>query len=563
MDYKIVHQDFKNADQTVFEALYEASKRYKDNYAIGFMGRDISYTDLVKGVEKTALALIEAGVKQGDAVTFMLPNCPQAVMVYYAISRIGAVSNMIHTMSSSENIAFYMNKAKSRFIVMLDTLYPKIKEATEKLNHDITVIYTSIADEMPAITKIGYKLKTMKNKPEKITDPNAVSLKDLLKKSKGGKLPEITYEKDRLSTIFYSGGSTGTPKGICLSDYNMNSLGIQVANSVGYKVHPGQKFLAAMPLFHGFGLGVGIHAFMLNGSQSVLVPQFTLDAYVKTMLKEKTNMMAIVPTMLEAFLHTDAFDGKDLSFLMGIYCGADAASPDLQKRVNAFLKEHNCKEVVREGFGLTEAVTACILNPRENVKIGSVGVPMGETKVRIVKPGTFEDVAVGGNGEMIICGPSVMMGYLDEPEETAKTLRKDIDGKIWLFTGDMCKKDEDGYIYYIQRIKRMIITGGYNVYPTQVEAVVNDCESVKASCVVGVKDKLMGQTVAACVVLEKDADEKKARTEIMKSCKHRLEGYAVPSKIEFLTELPLTNMGKIDFTTVEKIQNEKAGKTNA
>lgn len=563
MDYKIVYQDFKNPNQTVFDALYEASERYKDNYAIGFMGKNISYTDLVAGVEKTARALVEAGVKQGDTVTFMLPNCPQAVMVYYAISRIGAVSNMIHTLSSPENIAFYMNKAKSRHIVMLDTLYPKIKAATEKLNNDITVIYTSIADEMAPIMKMGYKLKTMKNKPEKIVASNAISLKELMKKSGNRKLPEITYEKDRVATIFYSGGSTGIPKGICLSDYNMNSLGIQVANSVGYRVHPGQKFLAAMPLFHGFGLGVGIHAFMLNGSQSILVPQFTLDAYVKTMLKEKTNMMAIVPTMLEAILRTNAFDGKDLSFLKGIYCGADAASPDLLKRINAFLKEHNCKEVVREGFGLTETVTACILNPIENVKIGSVGIPMGETKVRIVKPGTFEDVGIMENGEMIISGPSVMMGYLDEPEETAKALRKDKDGKIWLFTGDMCKKDEDGYVYFVQRIKRMIITGGYNVYPTQVEAVINDCECVKASCVVGVKDKLMGQVVVACVVPQKDVDEKKARAEIIKSCKQRLEEYAVPSKIEFLTELPLTNMGKIDFTTMEKIQNEKAGKANA
>lgn len=564
MEYKTVYQDFKKADQTVFEALYEASLRYKDNYAIGFMGRNISYTDLVAGVEKTAKALVEAGVKPGDAVTFMMPNCPQGVMVYYAISRIGAVANMIHTLSSPENIAFYMNKAKSRYIVILDSLYPKIKEATEKLNDkNITVIYTSISDEMSPVMKIGYKLKTMKNKPEKITAPNAVRLKDLIKKSGNRKLPEITYEKDRLSTILYSGGSSGRPKGICLSDYNMNALGIQVANSVGYRVEPGQKFLAAMPLFHGFGLGVGIHAFMLNGSQSILVPQFTLDAYVKTMLKEKTNMMAIVPTMLEAILRTDAFDGKDLSFLMGIYCGADSASPDLQRRVNAFLKEHNCKEVVREGFGLTESVTACTLNPRENVKLGSVGIPMGETKVRIVKPGTFEDVGIMENGEMIINGPSVMMGYLDEPEETAKTLRRDADGKIWLFTGDMCKMDEEGYIYYVQRIKRMIITSGYNVYPTQVEAVINDCESVKTSCVVGVKDKLLGQTVVACVVLQKDADEKSARAEIMKSCKQRLEEYAVPSKIEFLAELPLTNMGKIDFTTMEKIQNEKAGKTHA
>ena len=167
------------------------------------------------------------------------------------------------------------------------------------------------------------------------------------------------------------------------------------------------------------------------------------------------------------------------------------------------------------------------------------------------------------NGELIISGPTVMLGYLDEPEETAKTLRKDKDGKTWLFTGDICKIDEDGYIFFIQRLKRLIITGGFNVYPTQVERVINDCSCVESSCVVGIKDKLMGQTVAACVVLKEGADIRAARSEIMKSCHERLEAYAVPSKIEVVKELPLTNMGKIDFTAVEKMQNEKAGKTNA
>ena len=561
MEYKQVKQDIENAETTVFGVLTDACERYKDAPAIGFFGKSFSYRELVKKTEETAGALLEAGVKEGDAVTFMLPNCPQAVMVYYAINRIGAVANMIHTLSSPQNIVFYLNKAHSRFIVTLDSLYPKVKEACANADEPVTVIYTSVSDEMPAVTKIGYKIKTRKTKPAAIEDANAVSLKTLLSKGSGRTLPPVKYEKDRVSAIFYSGGSTGTPKGICLSDYNINSLAIQTANGVGHRI-PGTKFLSAMPLFHGFGLGVGIHTFMNAGAQCILVPQFTLDAYVKTLLKEKTNMLAIVPSLLEAFLRSDAFDGVDLSFLMGIFAGGDATPPDLQERVNAFFKAHNCKEVVREGYGLTETVTSCILNPIDNVKIGSLGLPLGETKVRIVKPGTFEDVPVGENGEMIINGPAVMLGYLDEPEETANTLRTDTDGKIWLYTGDMCRMDEDGYVYFVQRIKRMIITNGYNVYPTQVEKAVLECDAVASACVVGIKDKLSGQRVAACVVLKDGADQKKAREEIIKKCREYLDEYAIPTKIEFMDELPLTNMGKIAFTELEKKMNEKRGTAN-
>ena len=556
MQYNHVIQDFQNAETTVFGAMKEASERYKDAPAIGFFGKSFSYNELVIKTEEVAKALMQAGVKEGDAVTFMLPNCPQAVMVYYAINRVGAVANMIHTLSAPPNITFYLNKAHSKFIVTLDSLYPKVKEGCENAEEPVTIIYTSISEEMPLLTKIGYKIKTAKTKPAPIQDENAFELKELITKGANQTLPQISYEKDRVSAIFYSGGSTGNPKGICLSDYNMNSLAIQTASGVGHRI-PGTKFLSAMPLFHGFGLGVGIHTFMNCGAQCILVPQFTLDAYVNTLLKEKTNMLAIVPSMLEAFLHSDAFDGKDLSFLQGIFCGADSAPAKLQERMNAFLKAHNCNEVVREGYGLTETVTCCALNPIENVKIGSVGVPLGETKMRIVKPGTFEDVPNGENGELIINGPSVMLGYMDEPEETANTLRKDKDGSIWLFTGDMCYMDEDGYVFFVQRIKRMIITNGYNVYPTQVEAVIRECEEVENVCVVGVKDKLSGQRVVACVVLKEGADKNQAKNNIMNMCQNNIEAFAVPSKIEFIDEIPLTKMGKTNFTELEKTMNEK------
>ncbi|MCQ2462045.1 MAG: acyl--CoA ligase [Clostridia bacterium] len=552
MGYKSIEQDIKNPDVTVFQTLYDASQRYCDMPALKFMGKSISYNELVIMTENTAKALIAAGVKPGDVVTFMLPNCPQAVAVYYAINRIGAVANMIHTLSAPVNIAFFINKADSRFIVALDSLYPKIKSACEKINDKITVIYTSVCDEIPLVFKAVYKLKTTGKSPAKITDENAFALKKLIRDGKSVTLPPISYKKNRPSTILYSGGSTGRPKGILLSDYNLNSLAIQVANAVGVKIS-GKKFLSAIPLFHGFGLGVGIHTFMCSGAQCILVPQFNPDSYIKTMVKEKAELMTIIPSILESFLHTDAFDGKDLSFLKGIFCGADTLTADLENRFNRFLEEHNCNETVRVGYGQSEIIAACLLNPIENVKPGSIGLPLGETKVRIVKPGTFEDVGITESGELLINGPAVMLGYLNEPEETANALKTDTDGQVWLFTGDMCKTDGDGYVYFVQRIKRMIITFGYNVYVVQVEAVINACHAVKASCVVGVKDKLLGETVAACVVADEKTDTVSLHGEIIKVCRERLEEYAVPTNIKFIDRLPITNMGKIDFMNIQKL----------
>ncbi len=565
MGYKYSDQNFKNEDATLFGALKEAADRFPGEPAIGYFGRTFVFSQLTETIEATAKGLLAAGVAQRDRVTFMLPNCPQAVAVFYAISRIGAVANMIHPLSSAEEITYFLDKADSRCIVTLDSFCDKVQKAAEKSKNDVQIIYTSVAEYMPLLIKIGYVWKTRRNKPHIPEGENLCSLESLIKRGEGRALPDVVYKRDSLAVILYSGGSTGLPKGICLSDNNMNALGIQVANAAGYPVAPGFKFLSAMPFFHGFGLGVGLHTILCNGAQSILVPQFTLDSYVSTLLKEKTNMLAIVPSMLEAFLRTDAFDGKDLSFLQGIFGGADSVSVSLLQRMDVFLKEHGCSERVREGYGLTEAVTCCLLNPKDLVKAGSIGLPLGDMECKIVKPGTFEELPVGEHGELILSGPTVMLGYLDDPEETAKALRQGPDGKRWLFSGDLCYTDADGYFYFVQRLKRLIITNGYNVSPVQVENVIAGAEGVDAVCVVGVKDPLSGQRITACVVPHEGADTKALRREILRVCKERLADYAVPVKIVFLPGLPLTKMGKVDYMRIEKEQNQisAGGKSDA
>lgn len=558
MTYQRIKQLLSDPDSTLFDALKRACDAYPTAAALGYFGRTITYSTLLKKTEGTAKALLQAGVRPGDTVTFMLPNCPQAVAVFYAINRVGAVANMIHTLSSEEEISYYLRFTDSKYLITADRFLSVSVKAARAVSPDISVIWTDISEEMPLPLKLGYALKTKKPAEAKTKDARILRLKDLMKRAGAQTLPDARYDREKTTVLLYSGGSTGFPKGICLTDRNINALGIQVGEASGHPFGPGMKFLSAMPLFHGFGLGVGIHTFICNGVQCVLVPQFTPDSYVKTILKEKTNMMAIVPSILEALIRSEAFEGKDLSFLKGVFAGADSVPESLLRRSNAFLAAHGCKEQVREGYGLTESVTACVLNPIEKVKPGSIGLPLGETVCRIVKPGTFEELPSGENGELIIHGPTVMTGYLKNPEETAKTLRIGPDGRKWLFTGDLCRMDADGYVYFVQRLKRLIITNGYNVAPVQVERIINEVPGVASSCVIGIRDRLCGQRVAAYIVPEKGVSADALRKEVVTACKTRLAAYAVPTKIECRDALPLTKMGKTDYARLEREANESA-----
>lgn len=547
---------FENPNKTIFQALLDISELFPDYYALCFYGRRITYKELIKNIEITANALINAGVKKGDTVTFMLPNCPQAVYLYYAVNRIGAIANMIHTLSAIDTIVFSVNKAQSRFVVTIDSLCENVKDAKKHLNEDLTIIYTNIVDEMSEQAKIAFAKKNEGTTVPTITD--CIYFKELIEHSVNVDLPKISYDIDAVATILYSGGTTGTSKGICLSNKNINAMICEQVGILGLPIVAGKKILCVMPFFHGYGLAYGLHAHLCSGFQCVILPKFDFDECIDTVLKEKINILSAVPSFFETFLRSDEFEGKDLSFIESLTCGGDSVSLELQKRFNLFLKEHDSRAKLREGYGLTESVTACIVNPKNDVRAGSMGIPLGDTKVRIVKPGTFEDLSDGEKGEMILSGSVIMLGYLDEPGETNKVLKKDIDGTTWLYTGDMCYL-KDGYVYFVQRIKRMIITSGYNVYPIEVEKVINQCECVNSSCVIGIKNKLLGQTVAACIILNNGYDEHQSRIDIINMCKMHLDAYAVPTKIVFVNEFPLTKVGKIDFMTLEKKENEKAG----
>lgn len=545
---------------SMFDAVAAIAEKYPNNVAFDFMGRSTTYKTLVKEIEQCAKALKTIGVREGDRVTIAMPNCPQAIQMFYAVNLVGGICNMIHPLSAEKEIEFYLNASESVTAITLDQFYNKF----ENIRHNtkvVNIIIASIKDELSKPVKAGYML-TEGRKVKKIPDDAPViRWKDFLRLSCHC---FYNYKVERKGSdpavILYSGGTTGTTKGILLSNKNFNALGQQViAANPMFRV--GDKMLAAMPLFHGFGLGVCVHTMLSQGGRCILIPRFTAETYAKQIVKYKCNFIAGVPTLYEALLRLPSMENADLSSLKGVFSGGDSLSIELKKKFDKFLYDHNAKIQIREGFGTTECVTASCLTPPHMAKEGSIGLPFPDTYYKIVEPGTDKEVPYGTEGEILIAGPTVMMEYVGHPEETAQTLRKHDDGLTWIYTGDLGTMDNEGFIYFRGRAKRMIITSGYNVYPGQLENIIDAHEFVHMSCVIGVPDPYKMQKVKAFVMLKPgipaNDDTKEA---ILAYCRKNIAKYAMPYDIEFRAELPKTLVGKVAY---RKLEEEEATKRAA
>ena len=546
--------------KTIYQIVAQTAKTYPNWCAYEFMGKQTTYSQFMQRIDRTAKALLALGIGKGDKVTICMPNTPQALDTFYALSRIGAVSNMIHPLSAPGEIAFYLNFSKSKAILTLDQFYHKIDSIRDQLEvQHLQIIVARVKDELPMPLKQLYPLTKAARKIEKPErGGDFIWWNDFLRRGDRVKqLPPDDAVYTDCASILYSGGTTGTTKGILLSSANFNATALQTIAASGVKGGiKGLKFLSVMPVFHGFGLGIGIHTVLVGGATCILVPQFNVKSYAKLLVQKKPNFIAGVPTLFEALLRTDMLEDADLSFLVGMFSGGDSLSVELKKKVDDFLKAHKATIQVREGYGITECVTASCLTPKDYNRTGSIGVPFPDTYYKIVTPGTEEECDPNIEGEICISGPSVMIGYMDNPEETAQTLRRHADGRIWLHTGDLGTMDNDGFIYFRQRMKRMIITSGYNVYPSQLENIIDSHEKVLISCIVGVKDPYKMQKVKAYVVLRpgfEPTDE--VREELMDYCRQRIAKYAMPYEIEFRQDLPKTLVGKVAYRVLEEEAN--------
>ncbi len=571
--------------KTLYEAVEDSAAKFGNEPAVDFEGRIYSFNEFLRKTGEAADAFTAMGIGKGDAVTISLPNVPQALFCFYGLSKIGAVPSMIHPLSSENEIVQYLTLSKSVALVTLDMFFGKNYRAAQKageiLGRKITTVVTSAADALGLIKAAAVKIAVKKPEELKRVPDGAITWKKFIsggKSAKNGgktgnktKITEIKAgseavrygfaegkREDETAVILYSGGTTGTPKGIMLTDLNLCAEAYQTLAASGETRVPGLRMLSVMPLFHGFGLGIGVHMPLVFGIECVLVPRFSVEGYAKVLKKKKPNFIPGVPTLFEALLRTEKLEKADLSFLKGVYSGGDVLLPELKDRVDAFLKAHGAKVQIREGYGTTECVTASCLTPPSYSRRGSIGIPYPDTYYTVTKPGTVIPAARGEEGEICLRGPSVMKGYINEPEETATALRVHEDGLVWLHTGDLGMMDEEGFVYFRQRLKRVIVTSGYNVYPTQVETVLAGHPAVHLCCVIGVKDDYKMERVKAFVVLKEGYTGSAALSEELRAyCRERMLRLAVPKEIEFRDSLPKTLVGKIDYRALAEEENGK------
>lgn len=539
---------------TMYKAIAESCRTHSDKMVFDFEGFTMTYGELLDEIDQFAKGLYNQGLREGDTITISMPTSPQGIIAFYAANKIGAVASMIHPLSPPKEVEFYLNLSESKFAMTLDMFYENFGEILDKTSVK-KVIIAKIPDYLPKIKSFLFWL--IKGRTIKVPeDPRNVYWKEIMKGSYP-EVPESNMKPEDMSVILYSGGTTGLPKGIMLSNMNFICEGLQVVK--WGDVNENDKMLAILPIFHGFGLGVCINAGLMTGGSAVLVPTFTPESVVKLIGKKKPTFMIGVPTLFEAMNKNPKFQETDLSFLRGAFSGADTLpKPVKEKFEEIAAKNGNPDLILREGYGLTEAVTAIAAMPMNQYREGSIGIPFPDMLMKVVEMDSTKEAELGEEGELCVSGPAVMLGYLKNEEETAKTLRKHEDGRIWLHTGDIASMDEDGFFYFKLRKKRMIKSSGFNVYPVQVEAILNEHPDVDASCVIGVPDKDQVEKVKAYVVLKDKSKEspEKAR-ELINHCRESLLKWKCPRELVFASDLPTTLVGKIAYKKLEELEIEK------
>jgi long-chain acyl-CoA synthetase len=545
-----LHLDY--FEGSMFDKVAEIAERYPDNVAFDFMGRSTTYRQMIREIERCAKALKTIGVRENDRVTIAMPNCPQAIYMFYAVNLIGAVANMIHPLSAEKEIEFYLNESESVTAITLDQFYGKF-EAIRGNTKVVNIIIASVKDALSQPLRAGYMLTEGRKIKRIPKDAPVIRWREFMRLSEHCFYRyKVERKSDDPAVILYSGGTTGTTKGIVLTNKNFNALGQQVA-AANPMFRVGDKMLAAMPLFHGFGLGVCIHTMLSQGGRCILVPRFTAKSYAKDIVKYRCNFIAGVPTLYEALLRLPSMDGADLSCLKGVFSGGDSLSIELKKKFDTFLYDHKASIQVREGYGTTETVTACCLTPPHMFKEGSIGLPFPDTYIKIVEPDTDRELPYGEEGEILLAGPTVMKEYMKHPDETAKTLRTHADGLTWVYTGDLGTMDDEGFVYFKGRAKRMIISSGYNVYPGQIENILDANEKVQMSCVIGVPDPYKMQKVKAFVKLAAGVPAtEETKRELLAYCRKNIAKYAMPYDIEFKDDMPKTLVGKVAYRALEE-----------
>ena len=509
-------------DSTLYQLAAAAAQQHPDLPAYEFLGRKTSCNTFLHQIHLAAKGFHAMGIRSGDRVAICLPNCPQAVIGFYALNRLGAVCVMLHPLAAPGELASALDTARAEVLLTLERLARPIAAAHRR--H-----LTFIPGQLP-----GESLPR--------SCPGRLTWNRLLAAGRHCQLPPDRGRGFDPAVILVSGGTSGTPKAVLHTNHSCNAAALQLLQASGLEDPAGLRMLSLLPLFHGFGLIVGIHAPLLGGACCILIPQFRTARLGKLLLKKKPDLLPAVPAMLEALRVGNQLEGKELRFLRAVYCGGDVLPLRQKQTLERFFASHGADVSIRLGYGLTECVAAATLSPEG--RFGTAGQALPGMEVQICRPGTTDPAPPGVEGEICLTGPTVMVEYVQAPVETAQALRRHGDGKLWLHTGDLGHLDECSLLHFSQRLKRMIVTSGYNVYPCQLEAVLQTHPQVRQVCVIGVPDPCRGQAIRAVVV---PTDSSLTEQQLREFCRSRIARYAQPREYRFRPSLPLTRFGKVDW----------------
>ena len=531
---------------SMYDYVKESAIKNEKRTAYTYYGLGVSYRGFLRRVDRIAAALTQFNIVENECVTICMPNTPESIALIYAINKIGAIANIIHPLSSTKDIKRALDETNSGVLFCSDSSMQNAR--------DIKVKHFILVPNSTSLIKFKKMIYNIKESVNLKLGKNMISWSDFI----SYKTLDDPYKKRKANdpaAIIYSGGTTGKPKGIILSNLNFNAMALQTMN-VCDGLNPGSSVLAALPIFHVFGLALCIHTTLVCGMTAILVPKINTKKINSELRKYKPNIYPAVPSLLTMSLKGVDPGSSGLKDIKTVVVGGDYLSPQTKAEFEKFLKDHGSNGVVKVGYGLSEASGFCCSTaPIEEkyVQNGTLGVPNPDILVKAFEPNSDIEKSYNDVGEICVTGPTIFMGYINEDKETKNTLVKHTDGKIWLHTGDLGYIDKNGFVYYTSRLKRMIISNGYNIYPIELEEIIKKCKYVEDCTVVAVPHKIKSQTPKAVIVLKKDVEDTLAvRSEIRKYCMDNIARYAIPTEFEYRKDIPKTAIGKVAYRDLQK-----------
>lgn len=546
--------------ETIYENILKNNKNHLRNTAINYFDKKISYGTLLETADKCAASFAELGIKKGDIVACCSATIPEMAMALYGLNKIGAAMLGLDPRRSIGEIKDFIVNAKVDVLLLLDLAYDHVAPILNELELKKVVII-SVDNYMPFAVRA---LKQLKMPAPKIpyTD-KVISWKSFLKLGNGRQTETAPYEENAVAAITLTGGTTGAPKGVMLSNDGFNAVAMDFRYcGVTYNRH--QRFLDIIPAFSSYGIVASLHMPFSLGLEIVMIPKFDPDKVGHYVKKYRPSHTLLVPSHYEKLMNSkEMAGGFDLSFFETAGSGGDTMNAGLEAKLNGFLKSRGCKFPLSQGYGMSEVSSAVSCCCNGNFRSLSVGYPLLTANVSIFKPGTCEELDYGEEGEICISGPSVMLGYLNNAEETEKVMIKHPDGTVWVHSGDLGHMDEDGFIYIKGRIKRMITRfDGHKIFPVHIESVIGAHNDVQSCAVVGVQDihHAQGMQAVAVIQLREGADTDTVNTQLKELMELSIEDRGRPEYICFVDDMPHAGMGKIDYN---KLKNDFEKKRSA